>query len=235
MSINQQLHDLYSEHWGDLLSQLDDEKNEHTNPLLICIDEEKLANADIKVMIFGQETKGWWDKDGFTRSINVGMDRYKKFFCDEGFYPGYKRSAYWKGFRFFQKELNKHNKGKKIIYIWNNISKIGKANAKTGVIPRIRAIERNSFPVIKKEVDIIKPDIMIFLTGPNRDHDIKFHFSDVKFLNSDTSNTQRQLAKVSSKYLPPMSIRMYHPSFFKGFNTKLKSNAIKLLTTASSK
>jgi hypothetical protein len=52
MNINQQLHDLYCEYWGDLLSQLDDEKNEHTNPLLTCIDEEKLANADIKVMIF---------------------------------------------------------------------------------------------------------------------------------------------------------------------------------------
>lgn len=27
------------------------------------INEQKVAHADIKVMIFGQETKGWFDRD----------------------------------------------------------------------------------------------------------------------------------------------------------------------------
>lgn len=234
MSINKQLQILYSKHWDNLLLQLDNEDNKkHTNPLLINVDEEKLTAADMKIMIFGQETKGWWDKNGFARTVDEGMDRYKKFYCEQGFYKGYKRSAFWKGFRFFQRELNKYYTDQKISYIWNNVSKIGKANGKTGVLPRIRDIERNFFPVVREEVNIIKPDMIIFLTGPNRDHDIKFHFPDVEFSSSGTSNTKRQLAKVASKNLPSMTIRMYHPSFYKGFDRKLKRNAVNLLTNTS--
>ena len=234
MSINEQLQNLYSKHWDNLLLQLDNEDNKkHTNPLLIKVDEEKLTDADIRIMIFGQETKGWWDKNGFSRTVDEGMGRYKKFYCEQKFYKGYKRSAFWKGFRFFQGELNKHYKDQKISYIWNNISKIGKANGKTGVLPRIRDIERGFFPVVREEVNIIKPDMIIFLTGPNRDHDTRFHFPDVEFLSSGTSNTKRQLAKVTSKCLPTMAIRMYHPSFYKGFDGKLKKNAINLLTNIS--
>jgi energy-converting hydrogenase Eha subunit G len=35
---------------------------------------------------------------------------------------------------------------------------------------------------------------------------------------------------IQSKLLPEISVRMYHPAFYKGFNAKLKANAISLLT-----
>jgi hypothetical protein len=230
MTINEKLINLYSRHWDALLLKLDGEKKEtYTNPLLISIDEEKYINSEIKVMIFGQETRDWWDKDGFARDIRKGMDRYKGFYWDQKFYAGYKKSAFWKGFRFFQNALNENYKERHMTYIWNNISKIGKCHKKTGVTPRIREIEQEVFPVVKFEVEIIKPDIVIFLTGPNRDGDIKFHFPDAEFLKSNSDSTKRQLAKINSTKLPSLSIRTYHPAFYKGFNKILKNNAINSL------
>lgn len=233
MRINEQLKDLYSKQWVNLLDQLEKkDKEKYTNPFLISIDEEKLASADMKVMIFGQETKGWGDESGFSRTVDEGMNRYRSFCSKEEPYKGFKKSAFWKAFKFFEVELNRHHKDQEFFYIWNNISKIGKENGKTGISSEIRSIERDLFPVISEEVNIIKPDMIIFLTGPYRDHDIKFHFPDVEFSSLDTNKNKRQLAKVTSKYLPSAAIRTYHPSFYKGFNV-WKENAVNLLTENS--
>ncbi|MCW7553319.1 hypothetical protein NX722_11850 [Endozoicomonas gorgoniicola] len=145
------------------------------------------------------------------------------------FYGGYNKSAFWKAFRYVQKELKKIYPEKEIAYIWNNISKIGRAGT-TGVSPELRSIERNYFPVIRDEVEIIKPDIVLFFTGPNRDHDIKFHFPDMRLANSGSSFTTRQLAKISSTDLPETSIRTYHPAYYGGFTNDLKRNMVQLLT-----
>lgn len=235
MKINDQLCDLYSKYWTELLSALDrEDANSYTNPFLINVDEENMAQADLRIMILGQETKGWGDKTGISRSVKEGMERYRKFYVERNFYKGYGRSAFWKGFRFFKKKIERHNNEKEIYFIWNNVSKIGRPNGKVGVSPGIRSIERKLFPVLKEEVKIIRPDIMIFLSGPDRDHDIKFHFEDFESFHSGTSCTKRQLAIVKATGLPSMSIRTYHPSFYKGFNKKLKENALFLLTNKAS-
>lgn len=66
---------------------------------------------------------------------------------------------------------------------------------------------------------------MIFLTGPNRDGDIKHNFNDAVFHSTDSMVDKRALAKVSSALLPIKTIRMYHPSYFGGFN-KIRKNAL---------
>lgn len=76
----------------------------------------------------------------------------------------------------------------KIEYLWNNVSKIGCGGTDFGKSCRkptdkIREIERKYFNVIADEVKILKPDIIIFLTGFNADSDIKekFGLSDADF------------------------------------------------------
>lgn len=65
--------------------------------------------------------------------------------------------------------------------IWNNVSKIGCGGADFGKSCRrptaeIREIEREYFDVVADEVKILKPDIIIFLTGFYADNDIKEKF-----------------------------------------------------------
>lgn len=65
--------------------------------------------------------------------------------------------------------------------IWNNVSKIGCGGVDFGKSCRkptaeIREIERKYFNVVADEVKILKPDIIVFLTGFYADNDIKEKF-----------------------------------------------------------
>ena len=90
-----------------------------------------------------------------------------------------------------------------------------------------RAIERKYFPVVSLEVDILKPDLCIFMTGPNRDHDIKFHFQDCVFKKAFDQYSIREVARIESKKIK--GLRLYHPSYFGGFNNKYKKDIRNLL------
>lgn len=68
-------------------------------------------------------------------------------------------------------------------------------------------------PVIKSEIKILKPDIVIFFTGPYRDKWIEHNFNDAKFLKTETSFSKWPLAQLVSKYLPEKSFRTYHPNY----------------------
>ena len=72
--------------------------------------------------------------------------------------------------------------------VWNNVSKIGCGGTDFGKSCRkptaeIRRIEREFFNVVADEIKILKPDIVIFLTGFGADHEIKeiFNLSDEDF------------------------------------------------------
>ena len=61
--MNTQLQRIYNEKWNTFSIKLNEvlqdnlKENKPTNPLLLYINEEKYQNADIKIMIFGQEIK----------------------------------------------------------------------------------------------------------------------------------------------------------------------------------
>ncbi|WP_338353035.1 hypothetical protein [Thalassolituus oleivorans] len=229
MSINQKVQSLYRENWANLqrsLKQLD--ARQYTNPFLIAFDEGLLNKSDLKVMIFGQETKGWGDRCGILDTPESTVAMYDTFFCQKKFYSGYWKSSFWKAFRYFEKQLQKAHPDKSIYFSWNNISKIGKSKGKTGVSKEARAAERQTFSVVFSEVQAFDPDIVIFLTGPNRDGDIKHHFKDAKFTSINSKVDKRALAKVSSEFLPMRTIRMYHPSYFAGFY-RVRESALKAI------
>ncbi|MCW7553317.1 hypothetical protein NX722_11840 [Endozoicomonas gorgoniicola] len=82
--MNKKLYDIYSKYWNELFKNLD-HKNNFANPFLIDIDSQKLDKADLKIMIFGQETKGWGEEQGIHKSIEKGMTQYNNFFIKEKF------------------------------------------------------------------------------------------------------------------------------------------------------
>jgi hypothetical protein len=85
--MNDKLKELYDSKWDKMVSTfapiLQDESIEvkPANPLLLYIDdEEKYQNADIRVMIFGQETNSWYNERGAT--VEDVQDLYDGFFND---------------------------------------------------------------------------------------------------------------------------------------------------------
>lgn len=227
MNINSKLKDIYEETWPDLLA------NGHkitdpipTNPMLLSFDEQFFSQADKRILICGQETWGWGD---FGSSVEDCMSGYYSFFIDEEFYPGYGVSAYWKAFRFFESQFGSLYQGQKIQFIYQNLSKIGRNDGGTGVTNEIRTLERKHFPVFKKEIELLRPDMVLFLTGPDRDHDIQFHFPDAEFSQAGEEPNLRRRAWVSSPDLPAASLRLYHPSYYAAWSNRYKNEAVSLL------
>lgn len=237
--MNKQLFDLYSSKWGELCSALkpiledDNLETNPTNPLLLYIDnEEDFKNADIRVMIFGQETNGWFeDADGLFSGENSDLqpilDCYNRFY-NSGQCWSY-GGQFWNGFSKFWTMLEEKFPNKKIRYIWNNIVKIGNSDKKGFPPDSIYEIERKHFSVIKDELQIIKPNIVLFLTGPNYDTVITDNFGQLNY-SALLPFESRGLSKVSLSG-SDFAFRTYHPnylwrndidSFFKTIITEIK-------------
>ncbi len=199
MTINQQLKELYESKWQGVCKAMqpivenDTYKVKPAFPLLIStnqydtngnLTENWYTDADIKVMVFGQETNKWtanaesgMDDFGtpptpiFDPEISVGavMGLYEDFYSshkeNDGFNFNNRYGRFHYGFSTLIKLLTEKIPNKTFSFIWNNISKFGIAEQKGKVPSYIYNIEREWFSVIKEEIDILKPDIMLFLTG----------------------------------------------------------------------
>lgn len=198
-----------------------------TNPMLICVDEDRFYSAKNRILICGQETKDW---DPFGKSIEHGIATYKNFFIDEKFYGKYGISSFWKGFRYLKSEICKIYNTEDCVFIYQNLSKMGRFDGVNGVTDGMRKLERNYFPVFRKEMEILNPDIVLFLTGPGRDCDIKFHFPDLELARTDTEPNMKKMAWLEAESLPKITLRMYHPSYYAGFSNNYKQKAIQLIS-----
>ena len=231
MNINSRLYNLYAPHWPSLIEYgFRVNSPVPTNPLLLCFDEAKYLCADKRILICGQETWGWGK---FGSSIEHCMASYRSFFIDGEYYDGYGVSAFWKAFRYFETHLSKIFEGLNIQFIWENLSKIGRNDGATGVTNDIRTLERQYFPILREEITLLKPDIVLFLTGPDRDHDIRFHFPDAKYIQAGDEANLRRRAWISSSYLPVCTLRLYHPSYYAAWTNTYKAEAVSLINNMS--
>lgn len=211
--MNDKLFNLYESKWTDLISQVSllklnkDFEVKPTNPLLIFVEnEEQYLSADIRIAIYGQETNGWYELDNSIEGIQQG---YHEFFnLKECYSYG---GQFWNGFKRFLNKLNEKYPNKNIRPIWNNIVKIG-CNDRKGFPPNyIHDIERKFFPIIKEEMEILKPNIVLFLTGPNYDEIIENNFGDLKSEALHPFN-ERQLSKIEIENVE-FAFRTYHPNY----------------------
>jgi uncharacterized short protein YbdD (DUF466 family) len=108
--------------------------------------------------------------------------------------------------------VRQKNPDKKIDYVWNNILKVGMAKAKGTPPQEIVKLTQEHFPAIKAEVEILKPDVVVFFTGPYYDQYIKHEFPDAEFMKIQDMK-EREICQVKSAYLPTRTFRTYHPGY----------------------
>jgi len=214
--IDKQLKDLYLERWELLSEKLKNivETSEYSikpaNPLLLTLkDETKFIEADIRIMIFGQETNSW-GKEGFHNDINKTLKRYDDFFHEKGYWEYGK--GFWNGVLLFLDKIHAKYPNKKIEFIWNNLIKIGKSN-KRGKPPHyIRNIEKEHFNIINEEIEIINPNLILFLSGPNYDYILDKEIEGFDKEGKLEGFTPRKLLKFKFKEKIPC-YRTYHPNY----------------------
>lgn len=145
--------------------------------------EEWYTKADIKIMFFGREPN-WWvrydEKGEDPADVGKVMATYEDYLddnynaVDAHFYK--EKIDHRNRFLLFGvngimsgiRELLKDFPDKRVSLIWNEISKLSKRKGEGGEAVNAfeHSIEKKCFHVIPKEIEILRPDIVIFLTGP---------------------------------------------------------------------
>lgn len=205
--MNEELTNLYQEKMESLTVKLQNFDEKPTNPLLIQIEEENYKNADIKIMIFGQETFDFEGEFG-SKSIEHLLQTYDTFF-NKGECYNY-GGNFWNTVNDYKKSIQSKYPDKNIALVWNNILKIGKEGDKGAPSEEIIKITQQEFSVIPNEIEILKPDVIIFFTGPNYDEYISNTFEEVIFEKFDHWDI-RYLSKLKSESFPLKTFRTYHP------------------------
>jgi len=182
-------------------------------PLLIKLNEEKnYEKADLRIMVFGQETNRWETKvsdieipiQESINYVNETVDTFMNFY-DEFFNSTNLRSPFWNAFKIIRQEMNCE-------IVWNNIYKIGNRGKNLNrPHEKIRKFENDKFDVIQEEISILKPDVILFFTGRNYEARVnkKFAIGECASISEYDNN---QLAKLSISN-GILAYRTYHPAY----------------------
>ncbi len=225
MDPNKALFETYKKYWPSLqiaLNQIASKKGidivqlKISYPLLIHVFPE-YQKTKTKLMIVGQQTRGWgwknitkfwgtskWD-DSVEELIEELIKKYKGFHLGEKYYS----TPFWhSAHKLFQKI---EPSGPEYGFLWSNLIKIDQK----GKDPKdfIKETVCNSFPVLPLEIEVTRPDVAVFLTGPYYDKIIRQTFNGLNF-DKIEGYKERTLARIVHYRLPKDSFRTYHPNYF---------------------
>jgi hypothetical protein len=193
-----------------------------TNPFFITTpDDYHLASN--RIMIFGQETNTWCNECGnnseYSNSLNKSIEIYRKFYLDGGIYnyPG----PFWNEFKRIKHEIQKT---KNAVFLWNNVNKIGRIGK--GNISELNEIQFEFLKIIRDEIKLLKPNIMVFLTGPDYDKFITKNIGE--FEQKEISDSIWEITFVDESLKSIKSFKTYHPNslYFQGKNGTVIPNLI---------
>ncbi len=162
-------------------------------PLLIKA-YESFLNADLKIMYVGKETNHWLTdpkiplekrgligvyNDDDSLDIDRLLTRYNKRMTQS---KNWTKSALFKQYKNIKDQLVDTNIGSGSV-VWNNLFKMsydrGKGYSKTS-LGHSSDLQELSKKVFLQELEILKPNILIFVTGSSYDKVIKNYLQDYK-------------------------------------------------------
>jgi hypothetical protein len=145
--------------------------------------------ADIKLLVFGQETGGWpagGNPPPYSSNITIEdvLKKYDDFFNLKKCYGWEDYLGFWTGIEkfieTFKNKIFELNNKINVDYLWNNIVKMGLYNNGTGYqrFPSPfyeKIIKQYLNNIIPREVEILKPDYIIFFYGNNYNEEKPFY------------------------------------------------------------
>lgn len=212
--MKEKLEQIYKDNWEAYIENVRNSGSEPAAfPFLISVPDNYLT-SDIRVMICGQETQGWCNKyDNCTQNISCDeiLKEYHDFVGPIDGKSGY-NSPYW---NFINALMQIHpNKA----FVMNNIVKTGKRKTR-GCNDTINNLSLKYFPVNRKEFELLQPDYIVFLTGPNYDERIKLVLGDFKLKKLSEDLKCLDLLTFEDPTLPT-AIRCYHPNYIQRIKKK---------------
>lgn len=153
-----------------------------------------------RLLVVGQETRGWEQWPAVSPESII--EKYKSF--DLG--RGYWFSPFWQAAHRLHRLIN--TSGPERGFVWSNLVKISQRKKRPE-----RTIENKScgLELLQKELEILKPDAVVFFTGPKYDERLKTTFPGLKPIG-----VTRYIDRIKlDRQLPRRSFRTYHPRWLR--------------------
>lgn len=178
-------------------------ENEKLHGPFLTSPDEKYSNSKTKLLIIGQETKGW---DNISSEIEGLMSVYEEFNLGKKYYS----SPFWNVTRKVERILGIEEYS----CAWTNLNKYD-INSKRPKGKHEKEISKFDDLLIS-EIKILKPDVCIFFTGPHFDSRLIKIYEGIKFKEEENwKRNQFQLVSLKHENLPELSIRTYHPKYLR--------------------
>ncbi|MBU2948056.1 hypothetical protein [Zobellia uliginosa] len=199
--VNTELSNLYNKFLIDFERIKNNISDDKLNGPFLCSPNQNYINAKTKILVVGQETKGW---PNLEKGIDGLMATYEEFNLG----INYTRSPFWQFMRKLEKVYGLQNYS----CAWTNLNKydVGEQRPLGANEKEIATVDK----LLISEIEILKPDVCLFLLGPDFDFRMKKTFKGLEFQFIDGFK-QRQFSKLSHPSLPLKSYRTYHPKYLR--------------------
>jgi len=187
---------------------------------------ERWNSTQQKVLIVGQETRRWVYDPGEVGAPGDPINNFRDFMHAEdgvsamwNLYRWYAlgranpklNSPFWRGFRAFDSAVNRSRDAA----LWTNIFKV---NVNGSVMKNCRAAEISALKRLQKgllheEIQILRPDVVVFFSGPRYDAALRFEFPDMEVSPLFRRTPTSAACVIRAEGLPPRTIRTYHPEY----------------------
>ncbi len=156
--------------------------------------------------MIGQQTNSWFKEDGIKQeieSVQALMSEYQKFNLGEK----YKSTFFWRAAYLLQQTINPGSDQFGIM--WSNLVRVDhmKKRAEVRIEDLICII-----PLLKREIEIVKPDVVVFFTGPDYEERLVCTFPGVR-IKKISEYDLKHLAQLEHSQLPSRTFRTYHPGY----------------------
>ncbi|MBK9415318.1 MAG: hypothetical protein IPN61_18190 [Bacteroidetes bacterium] len=229
-SINEKFRELYiSKYDGIEQMRTFAKENEIYGPLLMACQDDLYTNekTHYKILFIGQEAGFYPDKEVKT-NINEIMKEYEVFNMGLPLNnkPSKRHTPFWKAVFSLNKILNP-DMASLPCFLWSNVTKYsdgGEPIPDSIYVEYEKAIKQN-LNILSDEINIAKPDVIVFLSGPNGyDEKIKIQFDgEIQFDQVQDDIPVREFARLIHKNLPEHTYRTYHPGAHSNESMKEKA------------
>lgn len=215
MKTNQQLKSVYENYLLELKSLTKEHASNFSYPLLMKVfsDYEK---AKHKVLYVGKETFGWCGTLDDSQNLNVDelMNDYEEFEFAKNYHG--RNSPFWRFIRTCHNKLNSESLPNGLL--WTNFSKCDS----NGTTPEynLQKLNNKGFDLILNEIQITKPDVVIFITGWDYEPQFQRVFNGLEYKTIE----ENYLYQCVHSTLPTHSYMTMHPNglqFRKKFDSTL--------------
>jgi hypothetical protein len=174
-------------------------------PLFIAL-PDAYSTARLKLLVVGQETFSWWGLLGTVMGddpVGTVMACYDRFKLGEGY-----RSPFWDATR----ELVRLLGGSASVGLaWSNLYPCDQRKRRPDKSLRRPLLDLRLLP---QEVAVLKPDAVIFFTGPRYHDALTSLFPDARLAEAGAPPGQ-WVQRVAHVQLPAASFRTYHPAYLR--------------------